>query len=135
MGYDRNKLARLMIEKRRQQELSVRAAAQQAGLSSATFNRIERAEPASGESLFRVVLWLEIPLEALMDGGLDAERVPRRQGATTAPAPDSRSRFRARENLDPRTAAALAEAFRYLASLFEPISPPDAEDGKKRARS
>lgn len=124
-----------MIEKRRQQGLSVRAAAQQAGMSSATFNRIERAEPASGESLFGVILWLEIPLEALMDGELDAERAPRRHGATTATAPDSRARFRARENLDPRTAAALAEAFRYLASLFEPISPTGAEDGKKRSRS
>jgi transcriptional regulator with XRE-family HTH domain len=117
-----------MIEKRRQQGLSVRAAAQLASLSSATFNRIERSEPASGESLFRVMLWLEIPLEALMGGELDSERAPRLQEPTAATAPGSRARFRARENLDPRTAAALAEAFRYLASLFEPVSPTDAED-------
>src|SRR5262245_61341101 len=102
-----------MIERRRRERLSVRGAAQQVGLSSATFNRIERAEPASGESLFRVMLWLEIPLEALMGGELDAERAPRLQQATRAAAPDSRARFRARENLDPRTSAALAEAFRY----------------------
>jgi len=108
-----------MIEKRRQQGLSVRAAAQQAGLSSATFNRIERAESASGESLFGVMLWLEIPLEALMGGERDSERAPRPQEATAATAPGSRARFRGRENLDPRTSAALAEAFRYLASLFE----------------
>jgi transcriptional regulator with XRE-family HTH domain len=135
VSYDRNKLARLMIERRRQQRLTVRAAALQAGLSSATFNRIERAESASGGSLFRVMLWLEISLEALKGGALHAERAPRLPEAPAATAPDSRARFRARENLDPRTSAALAEAFRYLASLFEPISPTDAEGGKKRSRS
>ena len=127
MSYNRNRLARLIIEKRRREGLSVRGAAQQAGLSSATFNRIERAEPASGESLFRVMLWLEIPLEVLKGGEPRAER-PRVRKATAGAVLESRARFRARENLDPRTSAALAEAFRYLASLFEAPSPNDAED-------
>ena len=106
-----------MIEKRRQQRLSVRGAAQQAGLSSATFNRIERAEPASGESLFRIVLWLKIPLEVLKDDEPRTEGRPR--GREAGVAREGRASFRARDNLDPRTSAALAEAFRYVASLFE----------------
>ena len=121
MGYSRETLARLIAEKRGRDKLSVRGAAATIGMSPATLNRIENHDAASGENLFKILVWLDVPVTAIADS-------PREEPAALFAHPQTRAdddqhrievHLRAARHLDPKTTAAIAEAFRCVASLLE----------------
>jgi transcriptional regulator with XRE-family HTH domain len=123
VSYDRDKLRRLMMAKRESAgQLSARAAAKEVGLARATYSRIENGEPANGDSLFAVLRWLGVPLDHL---GVPDEVAGTQQPLINEPAEVTgtssiEAHLRARQHLDPNTAAALAEALRRVADMLDP---------------
>ena|SRR2546426_12841755 len=123
MGYDCSRLGRLIADKRRREGLSLRDAAQLAGINHASFHRIEKGEPANGQNLSYLLAWLGISLEAVQipTETKVAEPSPQSYAARQKKAKEFgiRVHLRAVRNLDPKTAAALAEAFRCISNLLE----------------
>lgn len=122
MGYDRTVLARLIRQKRLAEGRSVRDAARHAGVSHATLNRMEREKPADGDSLYAVLIWLGEPISALQGGDSNQQSLLS-EAPPASQVQEAKSGFqvhlRAPRNLDASTAAAIAEAFRQVATFFE----------------
>jgi transcriptional regulator with XRE-family HTH domain len=110
-----------MTDKRHRDGLTVREAAQAVRMSYANFNRIENGGSTSARNLLPLLEWLGITLASI--------ETPIATNASAKPSTSKtrgaarkigfRVHLRAARNLDPKTAAALAEAFRCVVRVLE----------------
>lgn len=111
-------LAGLIKAKRRKEEIGLRAAARDSGVSPSTLSRIERGGTTSlpdAETIAKLASWLNVPIGTLL-GEQD------RQDSVDEPdlsMPELvEVHLRADKNLSPKTAQALANMFRLLYDQF-----------------
>ncbi len=116
-----NNLARLsglLQSKRRERDISLRAAALEIGLSPSTLSRLERAAATSlpdAETLTKLAAWLEIPMSALLSEASDGAKQNYPQLST----PEHVSvHLRADKRLSPQTAQSLSRMFQLLYDEF-----------------
>lgn len=106
------RLAALIKAKRREQDIGLREAAEQSGISPSTLSRLERGVGATpdGDTMAKLSKWLKVFVEELLYGEQsNQEEVEERELST----PDViEVHLRADKNLSPETASALAELVR-----------------------
>lgn len=108
-----DKIATMIMAKRRETGLGVRAAASAAGINPATMSRLERrATPNLPDSstLKKLAQWMSVSMEELL-----AVDEPSQGNAPTPSTPEIvEVHLRADHKLDPEKAATLAKMFKYL---------------------
>jgi transcriptional regulator with XRE-family HTH domain len=106
---------RRLAQARKRQDLSLRAVAEDAGISAATLSRFEsRKGNPDLETLSKLIEWLKL------DRG-DVFRAPLSAPRDTPQAVEVH--LRADPKLDPKTAQALAEGFRIMYERFTQDEP------------
>lgn len=121
--------------KRSKNNIGLREAADDSGISASTLSRLERGiftKMPDTETLKNLSEWLGISLSALMDEKKGKKRARTPQLETTA---QVEVYLRADKNLSPDSAAALASAFKVLYKQFAAISSnfDSTPKGKKNA--
>ncbi len=113
---DSAELAARIREKRLARQLSVRQAASEAGVSPATFSRVERGDHLPDrENLIQLAQWASIPLEQLTSTPVESSATDRgtivhQPGESTPEA--VALHLRADKDLTPEDAHVLMEVFR-----------------------
>jgi transcriptional regulator with XRE-family HTH domain len=124
-------LGRLVQRKRISERLTLQQAAEQSKVSAATLSRLERLSTSKTmkgpipdtRTLTLVAHWLDVSLEEALEGGpkrpdINNPNIP--QGGST---PEIvRAHLRADRNLDPTTAALLAEMFELAYKQYSQLS-------------
>jgi transcriptional regulator with XRE-family HTH domain len=109
---DPAKLGARIRDRRLGLRLPVREAAKEAGVSPATFSRVERGQHTpDGENLLKLAAWARVRLDELQPpGGRRGKRVHPNEAASTPEA--VAMHLRADRKLKPEDAAVLADIFR-----------------------
>jgi transcriptional regulator with XRE-family HTH domain len=104
-------LASRLREKRLARGLSLRQAAQEAGVSPTTFSRVERGDHLPDrENLLQLANWVGVTLEQVASPPADHDVVTHSPGESTVEA--VALHLRADKDLDPKDAQILMEVFR-----------------------
>ncbi len=104
-------LASRLREKRLARGLSLRQAAQEAGVSPTTFSRVERGDHLPDrENLLQLANWVGVTLEQVASSPADHDVVTHGPGESTVEA--VALHLRADKDLDPKDAQILMEVFR-----------------------
>lgn len=130
-------LGRMVQRKRVSERLTLAQAAEKSGVSAPTLSRLERLATTKAmkgpipdtRTLALVAQWLDVSLEEAVEGG------PKRPGINNLNIPQGgstpeivRAHLRADRNLDPRTAAMLAEMFDLAYKQYAQLSGAPSDD-------
>jgi transcriptional regulator with XRE-family HTH domain len=119
------KLAALIMAKRREENIGLRAAAQESGVSPSTLSRLERGnlpKLPDTETLTKLAVWLNISLDKILIQSKSNVETP------TPTTPEIvEAHLRADKNLSSDTAKALADMFKSLYNQVAKSRNP--EDG------
>ncbi len=125
-------LGRAIQRKRQEQGLSLRAVADETGVSASTLSRIENGTgKPDADNIARLTAWLNVPMERIMGGRQaegEAEAVVYFPQESTPEIVEAH--LRADRNLTPETAKALSELFRVAYQQFS--HPGEDARGKRR---
>ncbi len=111
LSIDAAEFASRLREKRLAKGLSLRQAAQEAGVSATTFSRVERGDHLPDrENLLQLANWVGLTLEQVASTPADHNVVTHGPGESTVEA--VALHLRADKDLDPKDAQILMEVFR-----------------------
>ena len=117
------RISALIMARRRETGIGLRAAAIESGISPSTLSRLERAAARTipdAETLAKLSSWLHVPLSSLFDEQEKSRKKPSPRPSTPEVIT---AHLRADRNLSEETARALAEMFKALYSQFTEKPP------------
>ncbi|HEX8520901.1 MAG TPA: helix-turn-helix transcriptional regulator [Tepidisphaeraceae bacterium] len=119
------RISALIMAKRRETELGLRAAAAESKISPSTLSRLERGAADTvpdTETMTKLARWLNVSVDELLVHGSKAKK-------TAGPDPTTpevvAAHLRADKNLSSQTAEALAEMFKAMYAQF--VDPPSRQ--------